>query len=358
MDTGTAEGLYGNISGLEDVRVIRPALLTTRCALLSISLEPGLLWRNAFLTALVALIALSFLPSLRRSRRRAVRFDPDRPYQVYTRDFDVEIKADDLDAFVAGLSDPDRRWAEQFPEVDPGQLYDLEKQLATRRAGVKTAQAQDNSALGAADTIVSLLIDHSGSMRGQRMLFAARAALVASDLLDGLGAKQEVLGFTTARWKGGRSREKWLSDRQPSYPGRLNDLLHIIYCSAGEKLSARHCATMLRRDLVKENIDGEAVEWAASRLRRREERQKYLIVLSDGAPVDDSTLHANGDGYLSYHLSRVISEIEQAGDIRLAAIGIGHPVEQYYKQGITVSAPEELEDTLVQLINRLLHPSP
>lgn len=309
-----------------------------------------MLWRNAFLTALVALIALTFLPSLRRSRRRPVRFDPDRPYQVYTRNFDVEIKANDLDTVLAVLPDSDRRWADRFPEVDPGQLYDLEKDLAARRARMETAQPQD--------AVVSLLIDHSGSMRGQPMLFAARAALVASDLLDGLGTKQEVLGFTTARWKGGRSREKWLSDRQPSYPGRLNDLLHVIYCSAGEKLSARHCAAMLRPDLVKENIDGEAVEWAASRLRRREERQKCLIVLSDGAPVDDSTLHANGDGYLNHHLSRVTREIEQAGDIRLAAIGIGHPVEQYYKQGITISSPEELESTLVQLINRLLHPSP
>ena len=190
------------------------------------------------------------------------------------------------------------------------------------------------------------------------MLFAARAALVASDLLDDLGAKHEVLGFTTARWKGGRSREKWLSDRRPSYPGRLNDLLHIVYCSAGEKLCARHCAAMLRPELMKENIDGEAVEWAASRLRRRGERNKLLIVLSDGAPVDDSTLLENGDGYLSHHLSRVTSEIEQAGGIRLAAIGIGHPVEQYYKQGITIGSPEELEDTLVQLINRLLRPLP
>jgi cobaltochelatase CobT len=304
------------------------------------------------LTALVALIALSFLPSLRRSRRGAVQFDPDRPYQVYTRDFDAEIRVDALDAVLAALPDSDRRWAERFPEVDPAQLYEFEKDLVARRARTDTAQPQ------AADTIVSLLIDHSGSMRGQPMLFAARAALVASDLLDGLGAKHEVLGFTTARWKGGRNREKWLSDGQPSYPGRLNDLLHIVYCSAGEKLSARHCAAMLRPDLMKENIDGEAVEWAASRLRRRDERQKYLIVLSDGAPVDDSTLHTNGDGYLSHHLRCVTSEIEQAGDISLAAIGIGHPVEQYYKQGITISSPEELEATLVQLIIRLLRPSP
>jgi cobaltochelatase CobT len=299
-------------------------------------------------------MALSFLPSLRRSRQRAVRLDPDRPYQVYTRDFDVETKADDLDAVLAELPESDRRWAERFPAVDPGPLYALEADLAAQRACMATAQPQDSSDLDAADTIVSLLIDHSGSMRGQPMLFAARAALVASDLLDRIGAKHEVLGFTTARWKGGRSREKWLSDRQPPYPGRLNDLLHVIYCSAGEKLSARTCAAMLRPDLVKENIDGEAIAWAASRLRRREEQRKYLVVLSDGAPVDDSTLLANGAGYLDRHLRRVTSEIEQAGDIRLAAIGIGRPIEQYYKEGITISSPEELENNLVQFINRLL----
>ncbi|MBR0752809.1 cobalamin biosynthesis protein CobT [Bradyrhizobium jicamae] len=313
-----------------------------------------MLWRDAFLTVLVALIALSFVPSLRRSRRRPVRFDPNRPYQAYTREFDVETKTDDLDAILATLPEPDRRWAERYPPVDPGPLYDLETDLAAQRADMGAAPPQDSSP-PAADAIVSLLIDHSGSMRGQPMLFAAKAALVASDLLDGLGAKQEVLGFTTVRWKGGQSREKWLSDRHPSYPGRLNDLLHIIYCSAGE---ARHCATMLRPSLLKENIDGEAIEWAASRLRRRDERQKCLIVLSDGAPVDDSTLYENGDRYLPEDLRRVANEIEQAGDIQLAAIGIGHPVGQYYKQGITIDSPEELESTLIQLINRLLHPAP
>jgi len=315
-----------------------------------------LLWRDAFLAALVALMALSFLPSLRRSSHKPIRFDPDRPYQVYTRDYDLEIEANDLDAVLASL--PDRRWAQRFPVTDPGPLYDLEKDLAAQRARIAPSQPQDSSAFDGADAIVSLLIDHSGSMRGQPMFFAARAALVASDLLESLGAKQEVLGFTTSRWKGGQSREKWLNDRQPAYPGRLNDLLHIIYCSTGGKLSAQRCADMLRPDLIKENIDGEAIEWAASRLRQREERQKCLIVLSDGAPVDDSTLLENGDRYLDHHLRHVISEIQQAGDIRLAAIGISHRVEQYYKHGITISSPEELESTLVQLINRLLRPSP
>ncbi len=311
-------------------------------------MELGLFWRDVFLVLLVALMALSLLPSLRNSRRRPVRFDPKRPYQIYTRDFDVEIKVDELDAFFATLPDSDRRWAEHFPKVDTQQLYELEQKLAAKR----TSSIRPNA--GVKDVIVTLLIDHSGSMRGEPILFAARAALVASDLLDGLGAKQEVLGFTTARWKGGLSREKWLRDGHPSYPGRLNDLMHVIYCSAGEKVGARHCAAMLRQDLLKENIDGEAIDWAASRLRRRKEGRKHLIVLFDGAPVDDSTLLENGDGYLHHHLIKVISDIEQVGDIQLAAIGIGRSIQPYFKKGTTISSPEQLESTVAQLIERLL----
>ena len=307
-------------------------------------------WRDVFLIVLVVLIVLSFLHPLRSSRPRPVRFDPKRPYHVYTRDFDVEIEVDALDAFFATFSDSDRRRAEHFPEVDPSQLHDLETELRARRASdpLKPAPSYVD------EVVVTLLIDHSGSMRGQPMLSAARAALVASDLLHGLGAKLEVLGFTTALWKGGRSRKKWLRDGRPPYPGRLNDLLHIVYCSAGETLTARDCAAMLRPDILKENIDGEAIAWAASRLRRRAERRKFLIVLSDGAPVDDSTLMENGDGYLHHHLPELISEIEGAGDIRLAAIGINHRVGRYYKQSITIDSPEQLEEAVVQLIGQLL----
>jgi cobaltochelatase CobT len=309
-----------------------------------------LFWRNVFLALLLALLALSFFPALRRSRRRPARFEPDRPYQAYTREFDVEIDADGLDGFLAALQDSGQSWSKRFPAVDAVPLFALEKELAARReaGGPKPAPIR------ADDAVVTLLIDHSGSMRGQPMLFAARAALVASDLLDGLGAKLEVLGFTTARWKGGRSREKWLRDGQPSYPGRLNDLLHVVHCSAGQRLSARHCAAMLQPGLLKENIDGEAIEWAAARLRRRDEGRKYLIVLSDGAPVDDSTLLENGIEYLDHHLHRVIKELELAGDIRLAAIGIGRHVERHYERRTVVTSPEELERATAQLIAQLL----
>jgi cobaltochelatase CobT len=239
----------------------------------------------------------------------------------------------------------------------------FENDLAARRASREPEMREAAARIRAAtsqdvldDTIVSLLIDHSGSMWGQSILFAARAALAASDLLDSLGAKQEVLGFTTVHWKGGASREKWVRDGKPPCPGRLNDLLHVVYCSAGERLHARHGATMLRRDLLKENIDGEAIEWAASRLRQRAESHKYLIVVSDGAPVDDSTLAVNDGAYLERHLLGVIHGIAQAGDIQLAAIGIGHNVERYYARSVTISAPEELDGVVLQIIEQLVCP--
>jgi cobaltochelatase CobT len=305
-------------------------------------LEFALPWIDLFSSALVALIVLSLLWPLRKYLRRPVRFDPRRPYQVYSRDFDVTIEADALDAFMGAISDPDREWSKRFPDVEPRQLPDVERDLVARRVRMDESLQQAVTRIRAEasqdildDTIVSLLIDHSGSMRGQPILAAARAVMAGSDLLGSLGVKQEVLGFTTVRWKGGQSREKWLRDGQPSYPGRLNDLLHVIYCSVGERLQARHCTTMLRPDLVKENIDGEAIEWAVSRLRQRAERRKCLIVMSDGAPVDDSTLLTNGAGYLDHHLRSVVRAIEQAGDIKLAAIGICHPVGQYFSQSIT-----------------------
>jgi cobaltochelatase CobT len=316
---------------------------------------------DLFLSPLVALIVLSCVWPLRKVRRRPVRFDPDRPYQAYSREFDVEIDADAPDALLDALPDADRKWSERFPDVEPRQLPDVERDLAVRRARTDASLQQAASRIRVEvgqnvlnDTIISLLIDHSGSMRGQPVLAAARAAMMVSDLLDILGVKREVLGFTTVRWKGGRSREKWLRDGRPSYPGRLNDLLHIIYCGVGERLQARHCTTMLRRDLVKENIDGEAIEWAVSRLRQRTENHQCLIVISDGAPVDDSTLFENGAEYLDHHLRGVVRGIEQAGDIDLAAIGIGHPVEHYFSQGISIEAPEQLDDAILRLVEGAL----
>ncbi|CCD97898.1 conserved hypothetical protein [Bradyrhizobium sp. STM 3809] len=313
------------------------------------------MWRDVSLTMfLIALIASSVLPPFRKTKRKPVPFDPARPYRAYTREFDIEIRSEELDSFLATLSDAERSWVKRYPAVDPAPLFALEKDLAARAATDRKTPASGE----ATDTLVTLLIDHSGSMRGDPILFAARAALVASDLLKRLGAKHEVLGFTTVRWRGGRSREKWQTDGRPPYPGRLNDLLHIVYCSAGESLTAQRCAPMLMPGLLKENIDGEAIAWAAARLRQRAERRKHLIVLSDGAPVDDSTLAENGERYLHHHLPEQVREIEAAGDIRIAAIGIGeYPVAHSYRDGIELGAPEQLESTVVALIERLLNES-
>jgi cobaltochelatase CobT len=231
------------------------------------------------LIILTFFILLSYLPPLRKYSARQARFDPARPYQAYCRDFDVEVEADKLDAALAAVPALDRNWSRRLPEIEAKWLLDIENEdAANTRAGtclevaarIRAATSQD--ALD--NTIVSLLIDHSGSMRGQPILLAARAVVVASGLLHGLGVTQEVLGFTTVRWKGGASREKWVRAGRPLYPGRLNDLLHIVYCSAGQTLAARECSAMLREDLLKENIDGEAIEWAASRLRQRRESHK------------------------------------------------------------------------------------
>jgi cobaltochelatase CobT len=324
----------------------------------------GLQWNWLDLVLLIFIVALAYLPPLRKYSRllggSSALPDPDRPYQVYCRDFDVEVEADKLDSVLAAVPPTDGGWSQRFPD-HAARVPDVENDLAARSASRDSAVRDAAARIRAVasqevleDSIVSLLVDHSGSMRGIPMLFAARAAMTASNLLHGLGVKQEILGFTTVRWKGGLSREKWLRDGKPPCPGRLNDLRHIVYCSAGEKLQERHCTLMQRHELLKENIDGEALEWAAARLRQRGESHKYLIVVSDGAPVDDSTLSVNAGDYLERHLRSVIHGIAQAGDIELAAVGIGHPVERYYARSMTITAPEELDGAVIQIIEELL----
>ncbi len=315
----------------------------------------GLEWSWLDLVLLIFIVALAYLPPLRKYSGGSPLFDPGKPYQAYCRDFDVEVEADKLDTVLFAAA------GRNLSGISAERLAEVETDLAARRASRDTAVCDAAARIRAAtsqdvldDTVVSLLIDHSGSMRGLPILFAATAAMTASDMLDSLGAKQEVLGFTTVRWKGGLSREKWLRDGLPPWPGHLNDLLHIVYCSVGDRLHARHCATMQRAELLKENIDGEAIEWAASRLRQRGEKHKYLIVVSDGAPVDDSTLSVNAGNYLERHLLSVIYGISEAGDIQLAAIGIGHDVGRYYAHSITITAPEELDGAVLQLIEQLL----
>ena len=200
------------------------------------------------------------------------------------------------------------------------------------------------------DTVVTLLIDNSGSMRGRPISIAAISADILARTLERCGVKTEILGFTTRAWKGGQAREDWLAAGRPAMPGRLNDLRHIIYKKADEpwRHARRNLGLMMREGLLKENIDGEALLWAHNRLIARAEDRRILMVISDGAPVDDSTLSVNNGGYLEVHLRKVIDMIETRSPVQLIAIGIGHDVTRYYKRAVTIMDAEQLGGTMVE----------
>ena len=209
------------------------------------------------------------------------------------------------------------------------------------------------------DTIVSLLIDNSGSMRGRPISIAATCADVLARTLERCGVATEILGFTTRGWKGGQSREQWLSEGRPPHPGRLNDLRHIVYKRADEpyRHSRKSLGLMMREGLLKENIDGEALLWAHARLLARPEERRILLVISDGAPVDDSTASANGGTYLERHLRQVIGWIEGRSSVELAAIGIGHDVTRYYSRAVTIMDAEQLGGALIEQLAALFDKS-
>ncbi len=200
------------------------------------------------------------------------------------------------------------------------------------------------------DTVVTLLIDNSGSMRGRPISIAAISADIMARTLERCGVKTEILGFTTRAWKGGQSREDWLAAGRPPLPGRLNDLRHIIYKKADEpwRRARKNLGLMMREGLLKENIDGEALLWAHSRLIARHEERRILMVISDGAPVDDSTLSVNSGTYLERHLRQVIEWIEARSPVQLVAIGIGHDVTRYYRRAVTIMDAEQLGGTMVE----------
>ena len=200
------------------------------------------------------------------------------------------------------------------------------------------------------DTVVTLLIDNSGSMRGRPISIAAISADIMARTLERCGVKTEILGFTTRAWKGGQAREDWLAAGRQPMPGRLNDLRHIIYKKADEpwRHAKRNLGLMMREGLLKENIDGEALLWAHNRLIARAEDRRILMVISDGAPVDDSTLSVNHGGYLEQHLRKVIEMIETRSPVQLVAIGIGHDVTRYYKRAVTIMDVEQLGGTMIE----------
>ena len=307
--------------------------------------------------------------------------DPERfGYKVFTRAFDEEVEADEL------ASPDELERLRGFLDKELRQLSSAVARLANRLQRKLLAQQNrawdfdlEEGALDAArltrividpmhalsfkrerdtdfrDTIVTILIDNSGSMRGRPIMVAACCADILARTLERCGVKVEILGFTTKAWKGGQAREKWLQDGKPGTPGRLNDLRHIIYKKADSpwRRAKRSLALMMREGLLKENIDGEALAWAHARLLARPEQRRILMTISDGAPVDDSTTSVNNGSYLEVHLRQVIAEIESRSSIELVAIGIGHDVTRYYKRAVTITDPSELAgamtDKLVEL---------
>lgn len=278
-------------------------------------------------------------------------------YRVYTREYDRIVKQNELPRLLNRLSDDEavelaKAWnAFQFALMlwkTAGALHALDK-VKTITAQLTPAQRQD--------TVFSLLIDHSGSMRGQPILLAAAAVEITYEFLVRLGCKVEVLGFTTSKWKGGLSREKWKRCGRRDRPGRLCDLLHIVYRSADEDGSPTlgYCLrNMLRPDLLKENVDGEAVEWAVSRLMKQRQAKKILLTVSDGVPMDDSTALENGEAYLLKHLKSVLGRLADEQSLRVAAVGLGFDVRTIYGDGITIENVDGLATAMVDMACSLL----
>ena len=205
------------------------------------------------------------------------------------------------------------------------------------------------------DTVVTLLLDNSGSMHGRSIRVAAVCADILSATLERCGVRVEILGFTTGAWKGGKAREKWVASGYPTNPGRLNDLRHIIYKGADTpwRQSRRNLGLMMRKGLLKENIDGEALQWAHGRLLQRPEQRRILMMISDGAPIDDSTLSTNPGRFLEKHLRHVIAQIERQNEVELVAIGIGHDVRQYYSRATTIHDVTQLADVMTSQLVEL-----
>ncbi len=300
-------------------------------------------------------------------------------YHVYTQEFDEVIRPLDLcdseeltrlrqtlDGHIGDLQRQIGRFANRLQRVLMAQQrrsweFDLEEgQLDTARLTRVLTEPmmpltfKQESETPFRDTVVTLLLDNSGSMHGRSIRVAAVCADILSATLERCGVRVEILGFTTCAWKGGRSREKWVADGYPPNPGRLNDLRHIIYKAADTpwRQSRRNLGLMMRKGLLKENIDGEALQWAHGRLLQRPEQRRILMMISDGAPIDDSTLSTNPGRFLEKHLRHVIAQIERQGEIELVAIGIGHDVRQYYQRATTIHDVAQLADVMTsQLVD-------
>jgi cobaltochelatase CobT len=301
-------------------------------------------------------------------------------YRAFTRAYDEHVAAEDLstpeeferlrtflDKELRGLSGAVARLANRLQRrllAQQNRAWDFDLEEGTLDAARLTRVIIDpmhplsykrERDTAFRDTVVTLLLDNSGSMRGRPIMVAACCADILARTLERCGVKVEILGFTTRAWKGGQSREQWLAAGKPPNPGRLNDLRHIIYKAADApwRRTKRNLALMMREGLLKENIDGEALVWAHNRLLARPEQRRILMMISDGAPVDDSTLSVNSGSYLENHLRQVIAEIEDRSPVDLIAIGIGHDVTRYYRRAVTITDPSELAGALTNKLVEL-----
>ena len=304
----------------------------------------------------------------------------DKDYKIFTTKFDEIAKADtlesdeeitklrkNLDQQLTGFQDLITKLANKLQrqllaKQNRSWEFDLEEGLLDSSKLTRIVIDPYNSLsfkkekeLDFKDTVVTLLIDNSGSMRGRPITIAAICADILSRTLERCSVKVEILGFTTKNWKGGQSREEWNKLGKQKKPGRLNDLRHIIYKSADNhwRQSKKNLGLMLKEGLLKENIDGEAISWAFNRLIKRKEERKILMVISDGAPVDDSTLSVNSGDFLEKHLKKTVKQIENKKDFELLAIGIGHDVSRYYKKAIKITDVQELGDVMISQLSSL-----
>ena len=304
----------------------------------------------------------------------------DLKYKVYTTDFDEIIKAEQLEIeeelerlrknldqqllqlknFISKLANKLQR--KLMAQQNRSWNFDLEEGILDSSKLTRVIMDPYNSLsfkkeknTDFKDTLVTLLIDNSGSMRGKPISVAAICADILSRTLERCSVKVEILGFTTKHWKGGSSREKWMKNNKPVNPGRLNDLRHIIYKSAETpwRQARKNIALMLKEGLLKENIDGEALKWAHNKILKRKEERKILMVISDGAPVDDSTLSTNSSDYLETNLKNVVNWVQKKSNIELLAIGIGHDVTRYYSNAIKITDVHDLGDVMINQLTDL-----
>ena len=304
----------------------------------------------------------------------------DMKYKSYTEEFDEIIKAEDLENdkeltrlrknldqqllqlknFISKLANKLQR--KLLAKQNRSWNFDLEEGLLDTSKLTRVIMDPFNSLsfkkekdIEFKDTLVTILIDNSGSMRGKPISVAAICADILARTLERCSVKVEILGFTTKHWKGGSSREKWMKNDKPNLPGRLNDLRHIVYKSADTpwRQAKNNMGLMLKEGLLKENIDGEALKWAYNKMSKRKEERKILMIISDGAPVDDSTLSTNTSDYLEANLQSTVKWIENKTNIELLAIGIGHDVTRYYNQAVKITDVHDLGDVMINQLTDL-----